>query len=221
MAKHKVTFLDKFFMDGGRVVLSSLIPVFRVKKIYLNGEDTKKKIKNLKGAIIAANHSGFSDPLILNAAFWFRRFFYTAGETLLTGVKGVLLQKAGCIKIDRTKADVKAINRCADVLKEGYLIGMFPQGTIAGGAAKGGMTIIAAMAKVPIVPCYIRKRKHFWQRQVVVFGEPFLVSDFSQKALPGKKDIEVLLNVFDERSRQCQTCIEQIEGTACQNINCI
>lgn len=210
MSKKKVTFLQKLLMDGGRIALSPLIAFYRVKKYYIDGGEGRQKIKALKGGVIAANHQSFADPFVLNASFWYRRFFYTASEALICGVKGVLLQAAGCIKIDRTTADIKAINRCADVLKEGYLLGIFPQGTIAGGKPHDGLFIIAGMADAPIVPTYILKRKNIFRRYIVVFGSPVRISDLCGKKLPNKRDMEMLANVFDEKSKECQNYAESL-----------
>lgn len=201
MGKKKVTFIQKLLMDGGRVCLSPLIAYYRVKRYYLTGEEGKQKIKELKSGIIAANHQSFADPFVLNASFWYRRFFYTASEALICGFKGVLLQAAGCIKIDRTIADIKAINRCADVLREGYLLGIFPQGTVAGGAAHQGVFIIAAIADAPIVPTFIIKRKNIFRRYKVIFGDPFKVTDICSRRMPNKNDLELLSQEFDARSR--------------------
>ena len=74
----------------------------------------------------------------------------------------------------------------------------------------GGVMLIASMAKVPIVPAYIVKRKHFWQRHRLIFGEPMVVSDYVSKALPGKKDMEQLLAVYDERCRLCREYADSI-----------
>lgn len=207
--ENKTTAWNKFTMDAGRVLLSPLILFFRVKKLYVPGKISKEQLRSLKGALIAANHVGFSDPFILNATFWYRRFFYTASEEVMEGIRGTLLKAAGCIKIDRTAADIRAVKRCAEVLKEGYLLGMFPQGHIGGDALKGGVMLIAAMAKVPVVPAFIIKRKHFWQRHRVVFGEPIVISEYTDRTLPGKKDMESLLKIFDERCKECQTVGER------------
>lgn len=201
---------DKFPMDLGRVVLSPLILFFRVKKYYVPGKSSKEQIKKLKGALIAANHTGMSDPFILNAVFWYRRFFYTTSEEVMTGLRGKMLEKAGCIRIDRTGADIKAVKNCANVLKDGYLLGLFPQGHIGGDAVKSGVFLIAALGKAPVIPVHIERRKHFWQRHKAVFGEAIDLSQYTKGPLPVKQEIETLLSVFDERSTECRKYLETI-----------
>ena len=192
-------------MDVGRVLLSPLILVFRVKKIYLCD---KSEIKNLGGALIAANHTGMTDPFILNATFWYRRFFYTASEEIMTGFRAKLLKGAGCIKLDRTIADYEAIKKCVSILKEGYLLGIFPQGHIGGEGIKGGTVMIAGMAGVPIVPVHIEKRTHWWQRHRVVFEKPINVFEVTGKKLPGKADIEKVTALMEERYENCRKVFE-------------
>ena len=59
------------------------------------------------------------------------------------------------------------------------------------------------------LPAFIIKRKHFWQRHRVVFGEPIVISEYTDRTLPGKKDMESLLKIFDERCKECQTVGER------------
>lgn len=211
MSKEANYKFNKFAMDLGRVVLSPLILWFRAKKIYLPGAFSGEEEKKLGGALIAANHVGMSDPFILNAAFWYRRFFYTTSEEVMTGLRGKLLEKAGCVRIDRTTADLKAIKKCTAILKDGYLLGMFPQGHIGGDGARGGAVLIAAMAKVPMVTVYIEKRKHFWQRQKLVYGGVIDVPAICKKSLPDKQETEELLAKMDENNNRCREYLASLK----------
>lgn len=208
MGSEKNYKFNKFWMDMGRVVLSPLILFFRVKKYYVPGGITGEEVKNLKGALIAANHVSFADPFILNAAFAGKRFFYTTSEEVMTGLRGKLLSAAGCVRIDRTSADFSAIKKCASILKDGYFLGMFPQGHIGGEGVKGGMVLIAAMTGATIIPAYIEKRTNILKRQRLVLGKPIVVSDICRKKMPDKSETEEILKVFDERCSECRKVIE-------------
>ena len=64
------------------VKFTGALPVliwYRVKCVYEN-KLAKKKIKG--GALICANHIGFSDPIILNIATWYRRMHFVATNDL-------------------------------------------------------------------------------------------------------------------------------------------
>ena len=199
-------------MDVGRVLLMVLIPWYRIKKTYICD---KKEIKDLEGALIAANHSGFSDPFILNACFWYRRFFYTASEEVMEGTRGKFLRAAGCVKLDRTIADYEAIKKCVSILDEGYLLGIFPQGGIGGEGLKGGAVLMAARANVPIVPVHIEKREHWWQRERIALGKPIYISEVTDRRLPNKQDTEKVIELMESRYGECRAAFAKGQQDGC------
>ena len=59
---------------------------------------------------------------------------------------------------------------------------MFPEGAVNDGSGetatfKSGVTLMAFQGKVPIVPMYIKKKEHWYERLTMVIGEP--IDDFS------------------------------------------
>ena len=202
---HRIFRFDKLPMDFGRLLLSVLIPVYRIKKIYLGDKEKVKSIKD--GAILAANHTGFSDPMILETAFWTHRVHYVVGEIAMEGrIRSVFMRAAGCIKIDRNSTDLNAIKKCVQVLKEGFYLVMFPQGAISEESAgfKSGVLLIAVQADVPIIPMYINKRKKWWQRHQLVIGDPFYWKDYCEKKRPGMKDMERLTEILEGKYEECR-----------------
>jgi len=67
-----------------------------------------------------------------------------------------IVETAGCIWIDRSKADFSAFRAALDVLKQGLALGISPEGTRSTTGklleGKSGTILIADRAKVPIVP---------------------------------------------------------------------
>ena len=202
---HRIFRIDKLPMDIGRFFLTALIPFYRIKKIYLGKKEDVKALKD--GVVLSANHSGFSDPMILETAFWYRRVHYVAGEIAMEGtLRGALMKAAGCIRLDRNTTDLKAIRACTQVLKDGFLLSMFPQGGISGEEAgfKSGIMLIATQADVPVLPLYIVKRKKWWQRIRLVIGEPLYWRDHCEKKLPSMKDLEHLTKRLEEEYEACR-----------------
>lgn len=199
-------------MDIGRLVCSVLLPYFRMKRLCPDGSKYKGHLKG--GAIIAANHTGFLDPFIMGTAFWYRRlFFLAAKEVMLNPFIEFLLKGMGCIKIDRDISDINAIRKCTDVLKEGRLLGMFPQGAINRDGEmdkiKSGAVLIALQAGVPIVPMFCAPKKHWWSRKVVVIGEPINCRDYCQKKFPSLADMENLSNILLEKMTECENAAKE------------
>ena len=180
-------------MDLARFFMLILIPFYRVKRIYLGNREDVDALKG--GVILAANHTTFQDPFIIATAFWFRRVFYVVAEAVMKNkIRNFFLTKAGCIRIDRNITDTRAIKDCVAVLKDGYALELFPQGGIGEDADqfKSGIALIASLAKVPILPMYVQKRKNIFRRQILVIGEPFYLSDYCEKKIPCIQDLEMI-----------------------------
>ncbi len=197
-------------MDFGRVVCFGMPLYFRIKKIYLSGA-SKGFLKG--GAIIASNHTGFIDPLIIGNCFWYRRvFFLAAKEVMKNPILAILLKGIGCIKIDREISDIEAIRKCVSLVKSGKCLSVFPQGGIHQDGEidriKSGAVLIAMQANVPIIPIYSVERKAWWHRQKVVIGEPFNCRDYCSKKFPSVTDIAQVSEKLLEKMEDCKAAYE-------------
>ena len=85
--KAKLFDIHHFPMDLGRIVSSSMPLWFRLRKIYVS-DTAKEKIRN--GALIAANHTNFYDPLMLGCCFWYRRMFFLTAEVVMQKITELL-----------------------------------------------------------------------------------------------------------------------------------
>lgn len=224
MAKNKfqrIFNIKKFPMDLGRLCISVLPLYYRMKKHYVS-EDAKKSLKISGGAILVANHTGFADPFKVNSCIWHRRtHFIAAQEVMKKGLINVLLKGMGCIKIRRNIFDIECIKKSVNTLKDGYLLAMFPQGSITKDgsldAIKSGAVLIASQADVPIIPIYISKRKHFWQRTHVAIGELFYCKDYVSKKMLTAKDISEITQHLLEKTIECKNLVES-DGNKNDNI---
>lgn len=204
--------LRKLPTDMARVVYLVLRPYYRLRRLTPAGEKYKGRLRG--GAVIVANHAGFADPLVMGTAFYYRRMYWLAAEAVMRGkLRSRLLTAAGAIKIDRQIADIEAIRRAADVLKEGQLLGMFPEGSIQKGdsiqAVKTGCVLLAVRGDVPIIPMHIVPRKHWYQRRTVVIGDPVTPRDYFTKKFPSAADLDrVAQTVLEEMSR-CAAAVRE------------
>ncbi len=207
--KPKFFELRRIPMDLGRLVLSPALLGFRIQKRNSGGGKYKSKLKG--NAIIVANHVSLFDPFVMGCAFWYRRMFFLASEKVMgSPIKNFLLTQAGCIKIDRNISDIEAIRKASDILKEGRVLTVFPQGEIkeAGAVAqvKAGAVLLSLQTGAPIIPVYSQKRSHFWQRRLVVIGQPLNPKSMTDKKFPSMADInrisEAVLGAIEECRQQ-------------------
>lgn len=150
-------------------------------------------------AILASNHLSFSDSIFLPLMLR-RPVVFLAKSEYFTGkgIKGTLsrwfFKSTGQLPIDRSggKASEAALNTGLDVLSQGQLLGIYPEGTRSpDGRLFRGRTGIARMvleAKVPVFPVAmidtekvqpIGKRLPRIRRIGVIVGQPL---DFSRFA---------------------------------------
>lgn len=202
----KLFALKHFPMDFARVNMALLPLIYRVRALTPTGEKYKMKIRG--GAIIAANHYDFSDPLVLFITFWYRRVFFLAGELVMNGsFRSKLLAGLGAIRIDRNIADMEAIRRCVGLLKEGHILGIFPQGQLTKtrevSSIKHGAVLMALQARVPIVPMYIQPQAKWYRGRTVVIGEPIYPSELCTKKIPSTADIQKISDLLVAEMNRC------------------
>ena len=158
-----------------------------------------EKIPTDGAAILASNHLSFSDSIFLPLMLR-RPVVFLAKSEYFTGkgIKGTLsrwfFKGTGQLPIDRSggKASEAALNTGLDVLGQGQLLGIYPEGTRSpDGRLFRGRTGIARMvleAKVPVFPVAmidtekvqpIGRRLPRIRRIGVVVGEPLDFSRFT------------------------------------------
>ncbi len=139
-----------------------------------------------KGAlIVASNHLSNGDPPILTAAVPRQIAWMTKAEWFKTPIIGPLFRMAGMIPVRRFEADLQALRRAQNVLLDGGVLAMFPEGTRGGDmglrAGELGTALIALRTGTQIVPIAIWGTEHvklprdiFRRTRVHIrFGVPF------------------------------------------------
>ena len=146
---------------------------FRPKWVYEN-ERARKRIRG--GALLIANHYGFFDPIHLMMAVWYRRHRFICRKEFFESRAAWLFRGFHCIPIDKENFSVDSFREITGQLSAGALVSMFPEGQVARqegiAAFKSGMVLMAIKGGAPIVPVYLKPRKHFYSRQVLAIGEP-------------------------------------------------
>lgn len=206
MKKAKLFDIKRFPMDLARLVCMPLLLIYRMKRITPEGKPYREKLRG--GAILAANHTCFSDPFVAATAFWYRRAFFLVGEVVMKNpLIAFLLRGVGAIKVERGQVDIEAIKKSVNVLQNGRLLIVFPQGGIANAddmqSIKSGAAMIALQAGVPIVPMYICPKSHWYSRQQVIIGEMVDPGAICKKKMPSLADIQRITDTLMEQMQRC------------------
>jgi len=109
--------------------------------------------------IIVANHSSLLDPVILGVSVRPKVIFIAAAYLFKIGWLGYMLRKFNSIPVQREN-DIKAIKQSLEILKQGGVLGIFPEGGIDRQKnnlpVRAGAAYLAAKIGVPIVPIRIK-----------------------------------------------------------------
>lgn len=129
------------------------------------------------GYIIASNHVSNNDPPMIGITFRGKYNFMAKEELFhLNPIFTWLIKRLGAFPVKRGAKDSSAIDNALNSIKSGRIFIIFPEGTRSKdgelGRAKSGVTLIAAQAKVPVVPVFIKYgRKRFRRHCVISVGE--------------------------------------------------
>lgn len=134
----------------------------------------KENIPEEKGGyIIASNHVSNCDPPMVGIVFKGKYTFMAKDELFhINPVFTWLIKKLGAFPVKRGSKDTSGIDMALESLKSGRVFVIFPEGTRSKtgelGKPKSGVSLIAARAKVPVVPVYVGYGKKKFRRNVVV-----------------------------------------------------
>lgn len=142
--------------------------------------------------IFAVNHTHNIDgPMVMGVAP--RPTHFLIKKEAFVGPLGRFLTSIGQLRVDRSTADRTAIARALDVLENGGVLGIFPEGTRGDGdfaSLRAGLAYFALRSGAPIVPVavlgsadrpgrLITALPPLRSRVDVVFGDPFEAGDGS------------------------------------------
>ena len=123
---------------------------------YIGEENIPEK----GGFILASNHVHALDPVFIALGMKNRQLHFMGKKELFENpIVKFFLSKLNGFPIVRGGADSEALNYASRIVKEGYVLGMFPEGTRSKdykpARAKSGVAVIAKEAKADILPVAI------------------------------------------------------------------
>lgn len=140
--------------------------------------------------VLAVNHSHNIDgPMVMGVAP--RPTHFLIKKEAFVGPLDPFLTGIGQVKVDRDTTDRTAVSRALGVLREGGVLGIFPEGTRGEGdfaSLRAGLAYFAVRGGAPIVPVavlgssgrggrLIKGLPPLRSRVDVVFGDPFDAGD--------------------------------------------
>jgi 1-acyl-sn-glycerol-3-phosphate acyltransferase len=170
---------DPVFGWTRRQVARLLRLAFRIRILGI------EKLPETGPVLLAGNHTGFLDgPIVL--ILLARTSTFLVKSELYTGPWGPVLNWAGQIPVHRGRPDREALGKGLDVLAQGGVLGVFPEGTRGSGTLQSvqpGIGYLSLKGRCPVLPVAVlgggealpkgRLIPRFGAAIDIVFGDPF------------------------------------------------
>ncbi len=148
------------------------------------------------GFILAANHVKSTDPVLLSIPIKGRQLHFMGKKELFENpVAKWMLTKLNGFPIVRGGADCEAMKYAVRVVKEGNILGIFPEGTRSKdykpARAKSGVALIAKEAKADVLPVsiYTRDDMKHGTRLTIRYGKLIPYEELGLSEDPSRQEI--------------------------------
>ncbi|MDO5015644.1 MAG: lysophospholipid acyltransferase family protein [Eubacteriales bacterium] len=137
--------------------------------------------------ILAGNHQSNFDVILVHAAMPQAVRWVAKAELFNTPLISHAARTLEAIPLDRSRADIAAVKSIRSSLKEGRVVGIFPQATrvkekdLANKLPPDSVIRLLARSKVPILPFAIQVPLKPFRKTQVVFGRPFYLAPEAAK----------------------------------------
>ena len=137
----------------------------------------KENLEGLTGGyIVVSNHKSNFDPISVHLAITPKPYLMAKEELFHNPLFAKFIRALGAFPVTRGAGDMSAVKTAFKLLKEGKVLGMFPEGTRSkNGKIKAfhpGAAMIALRTKAKVVPIYISGNYKPFTRNRVYIGEP-------------------------------------------------
>ena len=115
-----------------------------------------EKLPKTGAVVVVANHSSYLDPPLMGSSIWRVGYFMARSELWDNKFLAWYMPKLNVFAIHQGRADRASIKKALWVLENGYVLGVFPEGTrsLDGmlNPAEPGVALIVQKSGAPVVP---------------------------------------------------------------------
>lgn len=180
-----------------------------------------RSVPHTGGVALVSNHTAGIDPMLLQAMLP-RPVRWMMERAYMFRIFNPYWKRAGHIPVDRSKADSSSPRLAITALKEGQIIGIFPEGHLNADRSKlaefkPGVGLIVRRAGALVVPVWISGTPRTTSilksiltpsKSCVVFGKPVTVEELQGPAQPGEKSSAADDRLITELRRRIEALAE-------------
>jgi len=180
-----------FYQFAKSVVFNVLKPIYRMDIVGI--EHFPKE----GGILLCSNHIDNLDPPIVGICSPRPVNFMAKEELFEVPILKSILPKVHAFPVKRGLSDRQALRAAIKTLKEGQVVGIFPEGTRnrTGKLGKGfsGAGFFALRGNANVVPCAIIGPYKPFRKLKVVFGEPIDMEPYRESGAKAEEVTEVIM----------------------------
>jgi len=164
----------------------------------------KEYVPEEGAALLCSNHVGALDMFFIGYKIKRLVHYMAKKELFKNPVIGAVIRWLGAFPVNRGKGDVGAIKTVFKLLKEGKIVGIFPEGTRTGGKInanrkiKPGIAMLAIKSGVPIIPVAIKGSYRLFGKVKVIFGQPFKIEADENRKYHNDELIEISKTIMNK-----------------------
>ncbi|MRX71019.1 1-acyl-sn-glycerol-3-phosphate acyltransferase [Bacillus lacus] len=185
-----------FYQFARSVVASVLKPLYRIKVSGL--EHFPKE----GGVLLCTNHIDNFDPPVVGITSPRMVHFMAKEELFKVPVLGNTVRNLGAFPVKRGMSDREALRSGLKILKDGGVLGLFPEGTRSknGELGKGlaGAGFFALRSQAHVVPCAIIGPYKPLQPLRVVYGEPLNLTKLKEQKASAEMVTAVIMESISD-----------------------
>ena len=161
-------------------VQNSFVAVFFRKLFRVKIINPENEPKDKKAYVAFINHSSNWDPILMGACMHRPLRYMAKAELFRVPILKSIVKLFGAYPVKRDAADVSSIKTTINILENGEIVGMYPQGHRARGVRpeaikpKNGAAMAAFRAKTGILPVTVISKGYkikAFHKTIVVFGK--------------------------------------------------
>lgn len=190
-----------FYMKAHRIVAA---PIRFFTGIKTHG---KENIPKEGGFLLCSNHIAVRDVILIGATCPRQIKFVAKKELFSVPILRSIIKALGAVKLDRGGGDVAAIRKSIELIENGDLISIFPQGhrypavDPATTPIKNGVGMVAYRSKCDVIPVFIKTKGNkygIFKRVEIFYGKPIKNSDLGFSTGGSEEYKSAAEMIFDE-----------------------
>jgi 1-acyl-sn-glycerol-3-phosphate acyltransferase len=176
---------------GRSITNGVLFPIYQFRVIG------KENLPSEGGVLLCTNHIHNFDPIVVGITSP-RPIHFMAKEELFTvPILGKIMPLINAFPVKRGLSDRGALRKGLGILKEGNVLGLFPEGTRSKtgelGEGLAGAGFFALRSNAHIVPCAIIGPYKPFKRLKVVYGKPIDIEEYRKNKATPEQTTELIM----------------------------